>query len=66
MMPSTLVMTLGLLANKKRNGKGSYQGQHVSVVPSAKLVVVRLGFTPNESQADMGSLIAGIVRAVGK
>ncbi len=43
-----------------------YQGQHVYILPSNDLVVVRLGFTPNEHLADMGPLIGGIMAAVGE
>ncbi len=43
-----------------------YQGQHVAIIPSADLVVVRLGFTPGARRADMGSLIAEIMAAVGE
>ena len=41
-----------------------YQGQYTISIPSEGLVIVRMGFTPDTSQAGMNELIAGVIAAI--
>lgn len=41
-----------------------YQGQHVVIIPSHDMVVVRLGFTPNPARPGMNRLLKDIIAAL--
>jgi hypothetical protein len=41
-----------------------YQGQHVVIIPSQQLVVVRLGFTPRPARPGMNAILSQIITAI--
>lgn len=42
-----------------------FEGQSVMIVPSSELVVVRLGYTPDESAFDIGAFTADVIEVLG-